>query len=72
MVAPDCEDGKLDYDLDYGSQYSQLIWRRVREANVYAEMISWDWAAERLPQVKLKGIILAGGSASVYEGGAPT
>ena len=58
--------------LDYGSQYSQLICRRVREANVYAEMISWDKAAERLPQVKLKGIILSGGPASVYEAGAPT
>ena len=58
--------------LDYGSQYSQLICRRVREANVYAEMISWERAAERLPQVKLKGIILSGGPASVYEAGAPT
>ena len=57
--------------LDYGSQYSQLICRRVREANVYAEMISWDRAAERLPQVKLKGIILSGGPASVYAAGAP-
>ena len=57
--------------LDYGSQYSQLICRRVREANVYAEMISWDRAAERLPQLKLRGIILSGGPASVYEAGAP-
>ena len=57
--------------LDYGSQYSQLICRRVREANVYAEMISWDRAAERLPQINLKGIILSGGPASVYEAGAP-
>ncbi|MCY3899556.1 MAG: glutamine-hydrolyzing GMP synthase [Caldilineaceae bacterium] len=57
--------------LDYGSQYSQLICRRVREAKVYAEMISWDRAAERLPQVRLKGIILSGGPASVYEAGAP-
>ncbi len=58
--------------LDYGSQYSQLICRRVREADVYAEMISWERAAERLPQVNLKGIILSGGPASVYEAGAPT
>ena len=57
--------------LDYGSQYSQLICRRVREANVYAEMVSWDRAAERLPHIKLKGIILSGGPASVYEAGAP-
>ena len=58
--------------LDYGSQYSQLICRRVREANVYAEMISWDQAAARLPRLNLKGIILSGGPASVYETGAPT
>ena len=58
--------------LDYGSQYSQLICRRVREAHVYAEMIPWERAAERLPRVNLKGIILSGGPASVYEAGAPT
>ena len=58
--------------LDYGSQYSQLICRRVREANVYAEMIPWERAAEQLSQVNLKGIILSGGPASVYEAGAPT
>ncbi len=57
--------------LDYGSQYSQLICRRVREANVYAEMVSWDRAADRLPHINLKGIILSGGPASVYEADAP-
>ena len=57
--------------LDYGSQYSQLICRRVREANVFAEMVSWDRAADRLPHINLKGIILSGGPASVYEAGAP-
>ena len=58
--------------LDYGSQYSQLICRRVREAHVYAEMIPWERAAERMPRVNLNGIILSGGPASVYEAGAPT
>jgi GMP synthase (glutamine-hydrolysing) len=58
--------------LDYGSQYSQLICRRVREAHVYAELISWEKAAERLPQMNLKGIILSGGPNSVYDPGAPT
>jgi GMP synthase (glutamine-hydrolysing) len=59
--------------LDYGSQYSQLICRRVREANVYAELISWDRAAEKLPQyTNLAGIILSGGPNSVYDDGAPT
>jgi GMP synthase (glutamine-hydrolysing) len=59
--------------LDYGSQYSQLICRRVREANVYAELISWDRATEKLTQyTNLAGIILSGGPNSVYNSGAPT
>lgn len=58
--------------LDYGSQYSQLICRRVREAHVYAELISWEKAAEALPRMNLKGIILSGGPNSVYDPGAPT
>lgn len=58
--------------IDYGSQYSQLICRRVREVNVYAELISWDRAAEALPRLKPQGIILSGGPNSVYDPGAPT
>jgi GMP synthase (glutamine-hydrolysing) len=59
--------------LDYGSQYSQLICRRVREANVYAELISWDQATELLPQyTNLAGIILSGSPNSVYDADAPT
>ncbi len=58
--------------LDYGSQYSQLICRRVREAQVYAELIPWDRAAEALPKLKPAGIILSGGPNSVYDVGAPT
>ncbi|HRA67547.1 MAG TPA: glutamine-hydrolyzing GMP synthase, partial [Caldilinea sp.] len=58
--------------LDYGSQYSQLICRRVREANVYAELISWERAAEVLPRLKPQGIILSGGPNSVYDNAAPT
>ncbi len=58
--------------LDYGSQYSQLICRRVREANVYAELVPWDRADAVLPQLQPAGIILSGGPASVYEAGAPT
>jgi GMP synthase (glutamine-hydrolysing) len=58
--------------LDYGSQYSQLICRRVREAHVYAELIPWDRAGERLAALRPAGIILSGGPNSVYEPGAPT
>ena len=57
--------------LDYGSQYSQLICRRVREAQVYAELIPWDRAAEILPKLQPAGIILSGGPNSVYDPGAP-
>ena len=58
--------------LDYGSQYSQLICRRVREAHVFAELIPWDRADSMLPTMNLRGIILSGGPNSVYDPGAPT
>ncbi|HSF80232.1 MAG TPA: glutamine-hydrolyzing GMP synthase [Anaerolineales bacterium] len=57
--------------LDFGSQYAQLIARRVREAQVYCELFPWDTPAERVLQLKTKGFILSGGPASVYEPGAP-
>jgi GMP synthase (glutamine-hydrolysing) len=57
--------------LDYGSQYSQLICRRVREAQVYAELVPWDRAADALATLRPAGIILSGGPNSVYEPGAP-
>ena len=57
--------------LDYGSQYSQLICRRVRERQVYAELISWDKADEALAALQPAGIILSGGPNSVYAPGAP-
>ncbi len=57
--------------LDFGSQYGQLIARRVREAGVYCEILpssaSWDEVSAR----KARGIILSGGPASVYKQGAP-
>jgi GMP synthase (glutamine-hydrolysing) len=52
--------------LDFGSQYSQLIARRVREHNVYSEIFRADIPAEQLRQLPLKGLILSGGPASVY------
>ncbi len=57
--------------LDFGSQYAQLIARRVREQNVYCQILRHDITAERLAELAPKGIILSGGPASVYEAGAP-
>ncbi|GAB6165336.1 glutamine-hydrolyzing GMP synthase [Thermostilla marina] len=57
--------------LDFGSQYAQLIARRVREQNVYAAIVRHDISAERIGELAPKGIILSGGPASVYADGAP-
>lgn len=58
--------------LDYGSQYTQLIARRVREAGVYAALYSWDTPAETILALQPKGVILSGGPNSVYDAGAPS
>jgi len=57
--------------LDFGSQYAQLIARRVREQQVYCEIVRHDITAARLREIAPKGIILSGGPKSVYEPGAP-
>ena len=57
--------------LDFGSQYAQLIARRVREAHVYCELFPWDTPAERVLSIQPKGFILSGSSASVYETDSP-
>ena len=57
--------------LDFGSQYAQLIARRVREQNVYCELVRHDISAERLAELAPMGLILSGGPASVYVEGAP-
>jgi GMP synthase (glutamine-hydrolysing) len=57
--------------LDFGSQYAQLIARRVREQHVYCEIVRHDISAKRLQELAPRGIILSGGPSSVYEGGAP-
>ena len=57
--------------VDFGSQYSQLIARRVREHHVYCELIPHDATEERVRALAPKGFILSGGPASVYEDGAP-
>ncbi len=57
--------------LDFGSQYGQLIARRVREQSVYSRLCPAGTAADELAKMPLKGIILSGGPASVYQNGAP-
>ena len=57
--------------LDFGSQYSQLIARRVRELNVYSELLAWDTSEEKIMSHSPKGIILSGGPNSIYEAGSP-
>ena len=57
--------------LDFGSQYTQLIARRVREANVYCEIHPFDFPLEKIRALKPRGIILSGGPASLYWENAP-
>ena len=57
--------------LDFGSQYSQLIARRIRECNVYSRIAPYNISAEELKKENLDGIILSGGPASVYSKDAP-
>ncbi len=57
--------------LDFGSQYSELIARRIRETEVYSEVLSYRTPAEQIQQLNPKGIILSGGPNSVYVEGAP-
>jgi GMP synthase (glutamine-hydrolysing) len=57
--------------LDFGSQYTQLIARRVREARVYCEIHPFNLPLEKIRALKPQGIILSGGPASVYQADAP-
>ncbi|MFM7405115.1 MAG: glutamine-hydrolyzing GMP synthase [Cuspidothrix sp.] len=63
--------GQIIVILDFGSQYSELIARRIRETQVYSEVLSYRTTAKQLRQVKPKGIILSGGPNSVYSDYAP-
>src|SRR4030065_2642297 len=58
--------------IDFGSQYAQLIARRVRDAHVYCELCPWNGSQEKVIALKPKGFILSGGPASVYDSQAPT
>jgi GMP synthase (glutamine-hydrolysing) len=57
--------------FDFGSQYGQLIARRVREQNVFCQIVRHDLSAKRVKELKPSGIIFSGGPASVYEPKAP-
>src|SRR5262245_43252650 len=57
--------------LDFGSQYTQVIARRIRECNVYSVILSYATPARKIAALQPKGIILSGGPASVYARKAP-
>jgi len=57
--------------LDFGSQYSHLICRRIREGNVYCELLPYNTPAKVIKEIGPKGIIFSGGPASVYSKGSP-
>jgi len=58
--------------IDFGSQYSELIARRIRETEVYSEVISYRTSADKLKELNPQGIILSGGPSSVYDEYAPS
>ena len=53
--------------LDFGSQYTQLIARRIRESDVYSEILPWDVDIKKIEDINPKGIILSGGPESVTD-----
>jgi len=57
--------------FDFGAQYGQLIARRVREQNVFCQLVRHDLSAARVAEMKPRGLIFSGGPASVYSPGAP-
>lgn len=58
--------------LDFGSQTTQLIARRIRDQNVFCQIVRHDLNADRIRELKPRGLILSGGPCSVYDDGAPT
>src|SRR5438445_6713396 len=57
--------------FDFGAQYAQLIARRVREQNVFCQLVRHDLSSARVAEMKPRGLIFSGGPASVYAPGAP-
>ena len=57
--------------IDYGSQYTQLIARRIREFNVHSIILPYDCKQKTIDKYNIKGVVLSGGPSSVYEKSAP-
>src|SRR5690349_4780638 len=57
--------------IDFGSQFTQLIARRIREAGVYSEIVPFQMAADAFHRIRPKAVILSGGPASTTEAGSP-
>ena len=57
--------------LDFGSQYTQLIARRIRESDVYSEILPWDVDGKKIENINPKGVILSGGPESVTDSHTP-
>ena len=68
---PDAQRNPTIIILDFGSQYSELIARRVRETEIFSLVMSHRTSANELRELSPKGIILSGGPSSVYAQGAP-
>jgi GMP synthase (glutamine-hydrolysing) len=70
MMAPVPESERV-LIFDFGAQYGQLIARRVREQNVFCQIVRHDLSAARVAELKPRGLIFSGGPSSVYDPGAP-
>ena len=57
--------------LDFGSQYTQLITRRIRENKVFSKIVPWNISSQKIEEIRPKGLIFSGGPMSVYDKGAP-
>jgi GMP synthase (glutamine-hydrolysing) len=68
MASPESERVLI---FDFGAQYGQLIARRVREQNVFCQLVRHDLSAERVAELRPRGLIFSGGPSSVYDKGAP-
>ena len=68
----DSKNQELVLVVDFGAQYAQLIARRVRQAQVYSEIVPSSMPIAKMLEKNPKAIILSGGPSSVYEAGAPT